>query len=59
MERQRCWCCFGDGVVQSDWGRGYHGVCQECQGDGHLYYTIGGKEVSKADYEDYMCDDDD
>jgi len=50
MEKKECWSCFGSGVVQESCERGYYGVCQECQGDGHLYY-IADKEISKAEYE--------
>ena len=60
MEKKECWSCFGSGVVQKSWGRGYQGVCQECQGDGYIY-TVGGKEVSKAEYAqvEAACYDDD
>lgn len=62
MEKRECWSCFGDGVVQPSWERGYYGVCQVCQGDGHIY-TVGNKEVSKEEYEQafqaYYDDDDD
>lgn len=57
MEKKVCWSCNGSGVVQASQGRGYSGVCQTCDGDGHIY-ELAEKQVSKDEYYAVVYEDD-